>query len=249
MARFNSAVWKPLGRQTQPRLLKKNKIIIHTMVGTLRGTDSMFRDGGFSGTESHFGTSAAGECWQWQDTDFTADAQLQGNDDAISFENEDWGIDGWKGTGPVPAFTQRQLGKLIEVVTDVCLEHDIPPVELTNSEDASKGIGTHRLGIDPYRTHGERYTAYYGKACPGDARFAQVNGILIPAVARNVRRATKPVARTPHITDALEANATYRRMLRRIDNNRPKVVEVVEKAKRNAWHDFKALQEFDRSDD
>ena len=102
MPRMKCAVWKPLGPQTEPRLVKKNKILIHTMVGTLEGTDSMFRKDGFSGTEAHFGTDEGSRIWQWQDTDFQADANLEGNDDAISIENQDWGINGWKGQGPVP---------------------------------------------------------------------------------------------------------------------------------------------------
>lgn len=246
MTKFiNIAEWKPLGPQTEPRLIKKNKILIHTMVGTLAGTDSMFRRDGYGGTESHFGTSADGDCIQWQDTDFQADANLEGNDDAISIENEDWGIDGWKGQGPVPPFTVKQLNKLVVLCTRICLEHDIPPRELTDSEDASKGIGTHRLGIDPYRKHGEHYSESYAKSCPGDARIKQVNTIIIPRVQQAVKDAKNPVPKTPFLTKALIANSNYRLALKEVVNPKPEVVELVERARRAAWRDFVALREFE----
>lgn len=245
MTLLTIAEHKLLGSQTEPRLVKKNKILIHTMVGTLRGTDSMFRQAGFDGTESHFGTSAIGEIWQWQDTDFQADANLEGNDDAISIENEDWGINGWKGVGEVPPFAPDQLKALIRLCAAICVEHDIPPVALTNSEDASRGIGTHRLGIDPYRTHGEHYSSSFAKACPGNARLNQVNTIVIPDTAKLVRSLLEPIHKTPNITKALKENAEYRAALRSIDNKRPIVMENVERMRRRAYHDFKTLKSFE----
>lgn len=244
MSRFEMAVWRPLGTQTEPRLVKKHKILIHTMVGTLEGTDSMFRKDGFSGVESHFGTSDTGVIWQWQDTDFQADANLEGNDDAISIENEDWFINNWKGVGPVPPFTDAQVDSLVDLCAEICLEHDIPPVRCPDSEDASKGIGTHRLGIDPFRTHGEHYTTSFGKVCPGDARLRQVNEIIIPRTAAIVRERLNPVAKTPWITAALVQNQEYRAALREIRNTNPAVQELEESARRRAWQDFVALKEF-----
>lgn len=245
MARMKCAVWKPLGPQTEPRLTRKNKILIHTMVGTLEGTDSMFRRDGYGGTESHFGTSEGSTIWQWQDTDFQADANLEGNDDAISIENQDWGINGWKGQGPVPPFTTAQLNSLVTLCTEICLVHNIPPRQLTDSEDASKGIGTHRLGIDPYRKHGEHYSESFAKACPGDARIKQVNDIIIPRVLRRVKDATGTSHPTPFISKALVANKNYRVALNDINHPKQTVDEIVERARRAAWRDFQALKAFE----
>lgn len=215
------------------------------MVGTLEGTDSMFRRDGYGGTESHFGTDEGSRIVQWQDTDFQADANLEGNDDAISIENQDWGINNWKGEGPVPPFTNAQLNSLITLCTELCLTHDIPPRQLLDSEDASRGIGTHRLGIDPYRKHGEHYSESFAKSCPGDARIKQTNEIIIPRVAIRVRDALSPTPKTPFISEALQRNRDYRLALKGIQNTKPEVIEIVERARRAAWRDFVALKEFE----
>ena len=246
MSWLNTCKHKPLGPQGEPMLLRKNKIIIHTMVGTLRGTDSMFRKDGYGGTESHFGTSAAGEKWQWQDTDYQADAQLFGNDDGLSIENEDWGIDGWHGVGPVPPFTDAQVEANIDICVECCVLHDIPPVLLPDTNDSSMGIGWHRMGIDPWRKHGEKYSLSTGKICPGDARIEQIRKIIIPETARRVNALMAPTSKTPHVTKALEANQDYRAALRQIPvENRPNIALVVEEARRNARQDFRALKEYE----
>ena len=73
--RYHAATWRPLGPQTQPPMRSHDLICVHTMVGSLTGTDAYFRDGGYGGTESHFGTGGNGERpLQWQDLAFTADA-------------------------------------------------------------------------------------------------------------------------------------------------------------------------------
>ncbi len=180
---------RPLGPQTEARIARKNKVIIHTMVGTLAGTDSMFRAGGYTGTESHFGTGPNGEKWQWQDDEFEADAQLEGNDDCISIENADFGAPypSWDTNGSnVPEFTSAQIKAIVAICTVVCRRHNIPARLIPDTEDATRGIGYHRQGIDPFRKHGERYSDSTGKVCPGDNRVRQIRNIIIPRVAANL---------------------------------------------------------------
>lgn len=182
MAKYPDATQRPLGSQGQSRQHKHHKIILHTMVGSLWGTDSYFRSGngaGYSGTESHFGMGGDGEVLQWQDTDYTADAQLEGNDDCISIETADHGpeFSSWSGSD-VPAWTDAQVDSLVKLVAWLCKTHDIPCVLITNTNDSTKGIGYHRQGVDPYRTHGELYSNSYGKVCPGDRRVAQIPEII-----------------------------------------------------------------------
>ncbi len=179
MAVYPKANYRPLGTQTEARLAKKHKVILHTMVGSLWGTDSYFRQEGFSGVESHFGVGGDGEVLQWQDTEYEADAQLQGNDDCISIETADHGPEfpSWSGSN-VPSWTSAQLEEIAQIVAWVCKTHNIPCVLITDTEDSTKGVGYHRQGIDPYRTHGETYSNSFGKVCPGDRRVAQVPKVI-----------------------------------------------------------------------
>lgn len=175
---------RPLGPQTQARLRKHHKIILHTMVGSLWGTDSYFRQGGYSGTESHFGVGYDGEILQWQDDDYTADANLQGNDDCISIETADrgTGFPNWNTSGDnVPPWTAAQREAIAKIIARVAKRHGIPIVLISNTYDSTKGIGYHRQGVDPYRKHGEKYSNSFGKVCPGNKRIAQIPGIITRA--------------------------------------------------------------------
>jgi N-acetylmuramoyl-L-alanine amidase len=155
------------------------------MVGSLDGTDSYFRVGGYSGTESHFGVGGDGKVYQWQDTEYQADAQLEGNDDGISIETADRGYPflSWSGSD-VPPWTTSQLDAIVGICAWACKTYDIPPVLIPDTLDSTKGIGYHRQGIDPYHTRGEEYSTSYGKVCPGDRRVRQIKEIIIPRVAR-----------------------------------------------------------------
>jgi hypothetical protein len=164
-------------------------ICIHTMVGSLAGTDSYFRSGngaGFSGTESHFGTGSDGSIWQWQDTAFRAEANLNGNHRLISIENADYGIGfgTWNTNdgGAVPAFTAAQAEAIARILAWASKEHNIPLVLIPDSAPGRRGVGYHRQGVDPYRVSGgEQWSLAYGKVCPGNKRIAQIPGIIARA--------------------------------------------------------------------
>ena len=73
--RYPSASWRPLGTQSEPAITPRI-LIFHTMVGSLKGTDALFRGQGYTGTESHFGVGGPwdgaaldGAVWQWQSID------------------------------------------------------------------------------------------------------------------------------------------------------------------------------------
>ena len=201
--RYPLASWEPLGTQTEDRMTAHDIVCIHTMVGSLDGTDSMFEGDGYGGTESHFGTGGAGEqVKQWQDLAFTADANLEGNPRVWSIENADKGpgFKAWTGSN-VPAFTDVQLDQLVELVTWLCSveahadcpsswkchAEGIPAVLIPDSRSDRRGIGYHRQGIDgslpDMRKAGtEQWSESTGKICPGDRRIAQVRDVLVPRV-------------------------------------------------------------------
>src|SRR5690606_31424977 len=142
---------------------------------------SYFRQGGYSGTESHFGVGYDGEILQWQDDNYTADANLQGNDDCISIETADrgTGFPNWNTSGDnVPPWTSAQITAIAKIIAKVAPRHGIPIVLISKTYDSTKGIGYHRQGVDPYRTHGERYSTAFGKVCPGRRRIAQIPEII-----------------------------------------------------------------------
>lgn len=197
MARYPGAVWKPLGKQTQPRLLKPRIILLHTMGGgTLESTDREFRIGGYTGLESHFGIGADGETWEWQDTDYTADADVTANAYAWSIETEDAGhaFPAWTGSN-VPAWTAAQCDSIIRLVAWLCRLGDIPAVHVPDSKPGRHGIAGHRQGINSspagqkgYRQPGgDLWSDVLGKVCPGDRRYAQIDSVIVPGVIAALR--------------------------------------------------------------
>lgn len=185
MARFG--IWKPLvgNWESQARLTAPDLIVLHTMAGSLAGTDTWFRRNGYGGTESHFGVGVDGTTWQWQDTSRIAEANYRGNHRIISIETADkgTGFPAWSGSD-VPAWTDPQMGALARLVAFLCKEHAIPCSPIPDSKPGRRGVGHHRLGIDPWRvSSGEIWSTARGKACPGDRRIAQLPGVIEAARA------------------------------------------------------------------
>lgn len=180
---YPAATYRPLGTQTQAPMRAHDLIVLHTMVGTLASTDAFFRAEGFTGIESHFGVGHDGTVLQWQDLDFIADAQLDANPRAISIETADVGPgfppwntrDGEK----VPAWTGAQIEAIAHVVAWCCSRYGIPCELVPDSRPDRRGIGYHRLGVDPFRVPGgERWSTADGKSCPGPRRIAQIPRVL-----------------------------------------------------------------------
>jgi hypothetical protein len=158
-------------------LLSPMVINIHTMVGTLAGTESWFTPSGQS--YSHFGLGGSGVVRQWQDLRYRAASDLQGNPRCISIECEDTGplFPKWTGSN-VPHFTKAQLDALDKLVTWLCARFAIPRVLLTDACGGT-GISYHRLGIDPWRgADCLHYSSSRGKACPGDNRIADIKSLF-----------------------------------------------------------------------
>ena len=202
--RYPKALWEPLGRQTEERMTAHDIICLHTMVGTLAGTDAMFEADGFGGTESHWGTGGAGEqVKQWQDMAYSADANLEGWRRVLSIENadKDPGFPAWSGSD-VPGFTAKQLDQLVDLVAWLCSREahsacpsdwkchreGIPAALIPDSKPGRRGIGYHRQGIDGSLpdmrvSGGEAWSTSRGKICPGDRRVKQIREDLVPRVA------------------------------------------------------------------
>lgn len=192
---YPGADYRPLGGQTQPLMRAHDIVCLHTMVGSLDGTDVYFRSGGYGGTESHFGVGHDGTVYQWQDLEHTADANLDGNSRVISIETADTGpgFAKWDpNSSNVPAWLPAQLAVLSDLVAWLCDRYDIPCAAIPDSRPGRRGVAYHRLGVDPWRVAGgERWSTSRGKVCPGDLRIAQVPGV-IAAAATILRPAPRP---------------------------------------------------------
>lgn len=181
MARYPNASWRPFPPVTRPKMTRYDIVVLHTMVGTLAGTEAYFKSGGgYNGVHSHFGLGDKGQMWQWQDTAFRDACQLEGNGRAISIETQDTkGVfPPWTGSN-VPAWTPEQVNSLAEFLAWCHKTHGIPLKTVPDSKPTSRGIAYHRQGINPWRVSGgELWSNSQGKVCPGDRRIAQIPAII-----------------------------------------------------------------------
>lgn len=164
------------------KLLVPTVINIHTMVGTLGGSESWFTPSGRA--YSHFGLGGSGAIRQWQDLRFRAAADLDGNPYCISIETEDMGLwfPSWSGSA-VPHFTKKQVPALVKLLAWLCTKFVIRRVLLTTSCQRD-GISYHRLGCDPYRKSGcTPFSRAYGKSCPGDNKILDIKSKIMPALS------------------------------------------------------------------
>lgn len=202
--RYPHAQWRPLGLQTQPRMRAWDIICLHTMVGSLYGTDVYFKSGGYGGTESHFGVGHDGETFQWQDLDYSADANYRGSNHIISIETADLGpgFPKWNTNDgrAVPAWTDAQIDRLADLVAWSCHTFNIPPILIPDSKPGRRGIGYHRQGVPGYVVPGgELWSTARGKVCPGDRRIAQIP--LVIDKARRILGSPSPSPSRPQTTE------------------------------------------------
>ena len=137
-----------------------NGVVLHIMAGTLSGTDSWFHNPK-SQASAHFGVGKTGTIYQWVDTDDKAWAEVNGNPNWISIENEGKGGD---------SLTQAQIdacAKLFEWADD---QYHFG-LQVT-SDVNGKGLGHHSMGGAAWGGHFD---------CPGDKIIAQKPAIIAKA--------------------------------------------------------------------
>jgi hypothetical protein len=160
------------------------------MVGYLASTDDMFREHGYTGTESHFGVGGKwggdkardldGVKYQWQDTDFEADANLEGHWHVISIETAD---NAPESPEDIMAWTPKQIVAIVELIVELCRKYDIPPVLIPDTLPHRRGLAYHAQGCTPNIVKGgEAWSTKKGKVCPGPTRIRQFKNVIIPAV-------------------------------------------------------------------
>ena len=135
---------------------------------------------------SHFYVRYDGTVEQYVDTRYRAPAQLDGNPTLISIETQG-------GTADTPnqpnscdqqQWTTSQREALAQITAWLHGINGMPLIPMTSSRSESRGVGYHRLGVDPYRVNGgERWSTAYGKACPCEDRIMSIPGIITRAQA------------------------------------------------------------------
>ena len=195
MAMMPGATNRLLANQARQGLMKSYQgISLHTMVGSLAGTDSMFQKDGTVGTESHFGVGEHGEIYQWVDTKYTADANYLGSGHVISIETADYGgsFGRWNTSGDnVPYWNAAQIVAIVKIIVWAAKTHDIPIRKMKTVQD--RGVGYHAMGVPgnelPNSLRGTRYqwSKFPGKVCPGKKRISQ-----IPEIVRLAQGGTVP---------------------------------------------------------
>lgn len=185
------AAYRPLeSKQGQPKMARHDIICLHTMVGNLTSTDRFFKQNGWSGTEAHFGVGGPwgdgldGVIYQWQDTDYRADANLDGNHRVVSIETGD---NAPKLAKDIVPWSKAQTAAIVRLVAALCKRHGIPAVLVPDTRSDRRGIAYHRQGVQHsggthpagfLQPNCEHWSTSVGKECPGDARIDQIPEII-----------------------------------------------------------------------
>ena len=204
LTRYPGAQWRPIGTQSEP-LIRPRILIFHTMVGSLKGSDGMFRQGGYDGTESHFGVGGPwdgadldGVVWQWQSLDRQADAQGEGNAYCTSIETADGG-------NPDRPWSDKQLTALVALAAWWC-EQTGAPARLVDSP-AESGFGYH-----------SQFTVWNPNrhSCPNPARARQLREQVIPLAAAELGATPEAPKVTPKAPPRAPLGVALRRALRHV---------------------------------
>ena len=175
MAIMPGVAWRPIPvSSSRPRRAKGRGVCLHVAVSEAA---SLFPYFSTANVDSHFYVTRSGTIEQYVDTDLVAYAQLDGNATLISVETQG---------GVTNPETEPWTAQQTDALARICRwAHDIEGVPLQLMRDSrpiSRGVGYHRLGVDPWRIpDGELWSTAYGKLCPGSAKVAQIPQILTRA--------------------------------------------------------------------
>lgn len=169
MARDPGSVWKPLPEAGAPDGHTKTQFIVHS-TGTLASAANNWayfaRESVAEESTFIIGLTPADPTLQIMDSTDAADANTTANKRAISVEVVGDGV------GP---FTDWQLAELVRIGRWAAATH---PIErrVIPAHDQS-GFGWHVMFGAP-----GPWTTVKGKVCPGNARVAQLQTIVFPAI-------------------------------------------------------------------
>lgn len=145
--------------------------ILHVDAGNAPDLFDFFRNRS-GGIESHGHVRKDGHLFQYRDTAFQADANLDANDFAVSFETQGLGAGEW---------TDEQLETIKQIMLWARKAHGIPLRKVTSWNDPRGGWGYHTLFGAP------SHWTPVAKSCPGPHRIKQFNDVLVPWMKTVIR--------------------------------------------------------------
>ena len=166
-----------------------NRVNLHVAVSESSSLFNQFNQSGQA--SSHFYVRRDGSSEQYVDTSLQAEADLDGNDATISIETQ-----GGVNDADNEPWTDAQLTALAQIFAWAMATHGIRNQLASSSQtnDSSKGLSWHRLGIDgnfpslpnPCAGRGQRgggmkYSSSGGKLCPGCGKINQIPEIFARA--------------------------------------------------------------------
>jgi hypothetical protein len=168
MARMPEAIWTPKAIGSRSRRSKGRGVVYHVAVSEAQnlmpGPDA----------DWHFYVAKDGRIYQYIDTDFQAWASRDGNASMIAVETQG-GVNDPQGE----RWTAAQVASLAGIARFAHTSEGVPLQLMQSSLPSERGLGWHRLGIDPWRVSGgELWSGARGKVCPGDAKIAQMPEVL-----------------------------------------------------------------------
>lgn len=169
MARYPSAVWRPIPENTSQPPMRATQVIMHVRAGEGDSLEGLWNSAG-NGLESHFYIRYNGVVEQYVDTSRSADANLTANlrsdgTGAISIETEGLEFGSW---------TEAQLAALLNICWWANETHDIPLRVCPGPNDP--GVGYHVMWGAP-----GPWTPR-AKSCPGPERVAQFKDLITPTL-------------------------------------------------------------------
>ena len=178
------AVWKPISRNyTKRKRSRTDCVILHVAVSEAASLKGWFNNPK-AGASSHFYVRRDGTIEQYLGAEYISWANGAGNSRSITVETQGMGAGSWTGA---------QITSLAKICRFAHERFGVPMTAMRNSLPSTKGVGYHRLGVNPWRlTYGEVWSSAYGKICPGPDRIKQVPGVVKGAADGDV----KPVANT-----------------------------------------------------
>lgn len=189
MSRFERAVWRgPVPNMTSGGMRSHRGLVLHIQEGSEAGTDAWFHNPS-SQVSAHFGNPKTGPLDQWVDTDDRAWAEVNGNPDWISVENEGHSGD---------QLTASQLENVAQLLAWLHVQYGVPLAISDTPAAGTPGLTGHGLG-------GSAWGGHYD--CPGPPILAQRPAIIARA-QQILGAAPVPIPPTPSTEDDMPAFAT-----------------------------------------
>lgn len=195
MTKYSPAKWRPISRNFSNRKRTRTRgIVLHVDAGD---NASLFNYFNTTSTPAscHIHVAKNGSMEQYVDLDKISWTSGEGNATTIGVETQGLGSEAW---------TAQQITSLAKLVRWAAFKYDFPLRRMKSSRANSKGVGTHRLGVNGnFPTtgvqRGRQQRAKKGlgelwsstvKTCPGDKRQAQWPDVVRLAQTHEVTKKT-----------------------------------------------------------